>query len=116
MSVLGSMRDHIAEFFAEKTARRGLLLAVFLGGLALFWKLLPLIAFFVSFERALFFSAGWLNRRFKWSRSLALVAVLVAAAVALGLAGWLGSGRLAKIIVNTRDTLPQRIAAVREHP
>src|SRR5258705_13560334 len=110
------MRDRVAEFFAEKTARRGLLLAVFLGGLAAFWKLLPLLAFFVSFERGLFFSAGLLNRRFKWARGAALGAVLSACAVVGGGLVWLSAGRLAKWVVETRDTLPERIAAIREHP
>jgi predicted PurR-regulated permease PerM len=110
------VRDRVAEFFAERTARRGLLLALFVGGLALFWKLLPLLAFFVSFERALFFSAGLLSRRLKWSRGPALLAVLTVCAVAMVLLVWLSAGRLARLVVETRDTLPERIAALREHP
>jgi predicted PurR-regulated permease PerM len=111
-----SARDRIAEFFSETTARRGLLLAVFLGGIALFWKLMPLLAFFVSFERALFFSAGALSRRLNWSRARALGVVLLGVAVALTGIIWLAAGRIAKVIVETRDTLPQRIAGLREHP
>jgi predicted PurR-regulated permease PerM len=109
-------RDRIAEFFAEPTARRALLLALFAGGLALFWSLLPLLVFFVSFERALFFSAGALSRRLNWNRARSLVVVLLAAAVVLVGVIWLSAGRIAKVVVETRDTLPQRIATVREHP
>lgn len=110
------MRDRVAELFAEKTARRGLLLGLFIGGIALFWKLLPLLAFFVSFERGLFFSAGILNRRFKWVRGAALGAVLTACAAVVVLLVLLSAGRFARLIVETRDTLPERIAAIREHP
>src|SRR5438105_234260 len=110
------MRDRLADFFAEKTARRGLLLALFLGALALFWKLLPLLVFFVSFERALFFSAGVLSPRLKWARGPALAAVLAVCAVAIVLIIWLPAGRIAHLVVETRDTLPQRMAALREHP
>src|SRR5687767_14590563 len=106
------MRDRVAELFAEKTARRGLLLVIFLGALALFWKLLPLVAFFVSFERGLFFSAGVLNRRFKWNRVPALLVVLAGCAAMIALLVGLSAGKLAKIVVETRDTLPERIAAI----
>src|ERR1043165_4732280 len=109
------MRDRLAEFFAEKTARRALLLIVFLAGLAVFWKLLPLIAFFVAFERGLFFSAGLLNRKLKWDRLPALLAVLAVVAAVITLVVWLSAGNIAKLVVETRDTLPQRIAALREH-
>src|SRR5687767_5103265 len=109
------MRDRVAELFAEKTARRGLLLVLFLGALALFWKLLPLLAFFVAFERALFFSAGFLNRRARWGRGVALGAVLSLCAVVLVLIVWLTAGIAARLVVETRDTLPERMAALREH-
>src|SRR6185436_3125132 len=82
----------------------------------LFWKLLPLVAFFVSFERGLFFSAGVLNRRFKWDRLPALLAVLATVVVALVLAIWLSAGRIKTLVVETRDTLPERMAALREQP
>ena len=110
------MRDRVAELFAEKTARRGLLLVIFLGALALFWKLLPLVAFFVSFERGLFFSAGALNRRFKWNRVPAALAVLAGCAAVIALIVGLSAGKIARIVVDARDNLPKRMAAIREHP
>ena len=115
-TVRGHMADRIADFFAEKTARRGLSLLAFLGLIFAFRHLAVLLVFFVSFERALFFTAGFLSRRFKWKRLPALLLVLVVAALALTLTGWVSAGRLAKLVVETRETLPQRIAALREHP
>ena len=38
------------------------------------------------------------------------------AGILFALTGWLSAGRLAKLVVETRETLPQRIAALREHP
>src|SRR5271154_1278007 len=108
-------RDRIAEFFAERTARRGLVLVLFIGGLVLFWQLMPLMAFFVTFERALMFSAGGLSNRFKWSRIRGLLVVLLGVAVALTGVIWLAAGRIAKLVVETRATLPERMAALREH-
>lgn len=109
-------RDRIAEFFQERTPRRALALALFVGLLVLFRKLFVLLAFFVIFERVFFFSAGWLARRFRWGRARALGVVLVTAAVVLGAVAWISAGRTAKLIVETRNTLPARIAAMREHP
>ncbi|HLL53001.1 MAG TPA: AI-2E family transporter [Myxococcaceae bacterium] len=109
-------RDRIAEFFREQTPRRILALALFLGLIVLFRKLFVLLAFFVMFERALFFSSGFLSRRFKWGRGLALGAVLSTSTLVLGLTVWLSAGRVARWVTETRDTLPSRMAAVREHP
>lgn len=116
MAQCAAMADRIAEFLAEKTARRGMALLAFLGVLFAFRHLAVLLIFFVAFERGLFFSAGILSRRFKWKRLPSLLVVLAVAAVALGLTGWLSAGRLTKLVVETRETLPQRISALREHP
>ncbi|MBE2251344.1 MAG: AI-2E family transporter [Myxococcus sp.] len=110
------MRDRVAEFFAEKTPRRALALAVFLLLLLVFRRLLVLLAFFVAFERLLFWSAGFLSRRFKLHRGVSLGLVLGLSAVAVTLTGYLSAGRLAEVVRETRSTLPQRIAAFREHP
>lgn len=109
-------RDRIADFFRERTPRRALALGLFLGLMVLFRKLFILLAFFVIFERALFFSAGVLERRLRWGRGLALGAVLGLALAVLGGMVWVGTGHVARFIAESRDTLPARIAAVREHP
>jgi|APLak6261675434_1056106.scaffolds.fasta_scaffold01654_2 predicted PurR-regulated permease PerM len=108
--------DRIAEFFAEKTARRALALVLFVGLIVTFRHLAVLLVFFVSFERGLFFSAGFLSRRFKWKRLQSLALVLTVGAVAVGLLGWVSAGRLAKLVVETRETLPERMATLRQHP
>lgn len=109
-------RDRLAEFFREKTARRAVALLAFLALILVFRRLLVLLAFFVAFERLLFFSAGALNRRFRLGRGPALGVVLVVSALALGLTAWLSAGRLTAVVKETRETLPARIAAIREHP
>ncbi len=111
-----AMADRIADFFAEKTARRGFALLSFLLLLFAFRHLALLLIFFVSFERALFFSAGLLSRRWGLRRLTALVLVLFTAAALLVLVGFLSAGRLTRLIVETRQTFPLRIAELRGHP
>ncbi|MDP3233458.1 MAG: AI-2E family transporter [Myxococcales bacterium] len=110
------MRDRVAEFFAEKTPKRVLALVVFLTLLVLFRKLLVLLAFFVAFERMLFWSAGLLSRRFKLNRVVSLGLVLGVTALTATLTAYVSAGRLAELVKETRSTLPERIAAFREHP
>lgn len=109
-------RDRLADFFREKTPKRVLALLAFLVLLLLFRKLLVLLAFFVAFERVLFWSAGVLTRRFKLSRMISLGVVLVVVTAGAGLSAWLSAGRVAQLVKETRQTLPERIAAVRENP
>lgn len=109
-------RDRIAAFFAEKTPRRAVALIIFLGLIVLFRQLAVLLVFFVLFERALFFTAGLLSRRLRWGRLPSLVLVLVLVAGALTATGFVAAPRLKVFAIDTRDTLPARIAAIREHP
>ncbi len=109
-------RDRIAEFFEEKTARRLLLLGLFLAFLFVFRRLALTLVFFVCFERLLFVTTGALRGRFKALGPGAAFAVVAAAAVLLVVLGvLLSAGRVARVIAETRDTLPARIAAVREN-
>jgi predicted PurR-regulated permease PerM len=108
--------DALAKFFEQRTVRRVGALGVFLALLVLFRKLLVLLAFFVAFERALFWSAGFLTRRFKLSRGLALGLVVALLTLSGAAVAALSAGRLARVVKETRDTLPERIAAVRENP
>lgn len=110
------MTDRVAAFFAERTPRRALAVGAFLLVLFTFRHLGLLLVFFVSFERALAFSAGALSRRFKVGRLPALLGVLLVTAAALGLAGWLSAGRLAQAVVDARQSLPERITQLRGHP
>jgi predicted PurR-regulated permease PerM len=109
-------RDRVADFFRERTPKRAVSLFVFVGLLVLFRKLFVTLTFFVVFERLLFFSAGELERRFKWRRTGAFAAVAVSFVTAAGLLLWGSSGRIGRVVVETRETLPARIALLREHP
>lgn len=108
--------DRIASFFGEKTARRAVALLLFAALLVGFRHLALMLVFFVTFERALFFTAGFLSRRFKWRRLWSLCAVLGVAALVVGLGAWLSAGRVARAFIEARDGLPTRMAALREHP
>ncbi len=110
------VRDRVAEFFREKTPRRGLALVVFLLLLVIFRKLLLLIGFFVLFERALHFTAGAMTRRFKIARTYSLLVVLALTAGALSAAGLLSAGRVKTVVLETRESLPLRIAEIQETP
>jgi predicted PurR-regulated permease PerM len=108
-------RDRIADFFQERTARRLLLLGVFLGFLFAFRKLALTLVFFVVFERAIFAGAGLVQRLARWGRGAAFAAVAAVAVVAVVLTVALTAGRVGRLVVETRETLPARVAAVREN-
>jgi predicted PurR-regulated permease PerM len=110
------MADRIHAFFQEKTARRGLALLLFGALIFTFRHLALMLAFFVSFERAFFFSAGLLNRKFRWKKGLALALVLGVTALVLVLAAWASAGRITARLMEAREHFPHRIAAMREHP
>ncbi len=104
----------MAEFFRERTPKYTVALVSFVGLILLFRRLLVLLAFFVAFERALFFTAGWLTRRFKWSRTASFGATLGAFAAGLALVLWLSAGRLVHLLLEAREKLPERVAAIKE--
>jgi predicted PurR-regulated permease PerM len=108
-------RDRVADFFREKTPRRALALFIFLGALVLFRKLLITLVFFVVFERLLFVTAGFLARRFKLGRAPAFGIAFTSFAALTGLATWLSAGRVARLIVETRETLPARLESIKEN-
>lgn len=110
------MTDRVAAFFAEKTPRRALALGLFALVLFTFRHLALLLVFFVTFERALFFSAGALSRRFKLGRLPALVLVLAAAALTLGLTALFSAGGVQAAVLDARQSLPERVAQLRGHP
>ena len=107
-------RDRVAEFFREKTPKRGLALLVFLLLLFVFRHLMLTLAFFVLFERGLSATAGRLSRRFKIRRVYSLIAVLTLVSGASALAGWLSAGRIKSVVIETRQSLPERVAAIQE--
>jgi len=108
--------DRVGAFFQEKTVKRLVAICVFGALLVVFRDLLPLLVFFVAFERALGGASQLVSLRAGISRRLALVGVVLAVLGGVAVAILLGVGRAARSIVVMRDTFPEKIAALREHP
>ncbi len=108
-------RDRVAEFFREKTPKRLLALLIFLTALFLFRKLFVTLVFFVVFEQLISLSAGWLMKRFKWGKAPAFAVVAVVFVATAGLTTWASAGRVAKVVVETRETLPQRMESIKDN-
>lgn len=107
--------DRIAEFFAQRTARRLLTLTLFLALLYTFRQLAILLAFFVTFERALGWSSRMIAARTGLSRKQGVLAVLATGAVALGSLAWLGIGKTIRTFAEMQQTYPEKIAQLRDH-
>ncbi|WP_394850593.1 AI-2E family transporter [Pendulispora brunnea] len=109
------MHDRVGAFLAERTPRRALTLLAFLLLLAAFRQLLPLLVFFVAFERGLGAAADFLVEKTRMPRKGAVLGVVavVVALVGTGLA--VGAGRIVRAVREARD-LPERIGEIREHP
>jgi predicted PurR-regulated permease PerM len=108
-------RDRIADFFKERTARQLLLLTIFLGLLIVFRKLALTLVFFVIFERLLFASTSLAQRALKWGKGASFALVAGVTVLLVGLTAGLTAGRAAKLVVETRETLPARMEALREN-
>src|SRR6516162_7132239 len=101
--------DRVGAFLKERTVRRALAIGVFVLLIVLFRQLLPLLVFFVAFERALGGASLFLAQRTRLSRRAALAGLLVVGLGAIaGLAG-LGLGRGAHHLASIRDTFPEKI-------
>jgi predicted PurR-regulated permease PerM len=108
--------DRVYNFFSEKTPRRFVALAIFVGLIILFRHLLILMVFFVSFEKLIGVPAEWVARKTRMGRKLSIAGAaltllgVVVAALALGI------GKGYRAIMSIREVLPERIAAFRETP
>ncbi len=113
---MSDVRDRVGEFLRERTPRRFVSLALFVALLIVFRKLLVLLVFFVAFQR----SMGWLSERLaprlRMRRKLAVAIVALGMLTIIGVALYFGVARLVHFILHARDTVPQRIAAIREEP
>lgn len=108
--------DRVGVFFREKTPRRALALASFIGLVVLFRSLLVLMVFFVAFERGLGVSSEAIARRFKWKPKRVLLGLLSALIVAIvGLAAW-GATNFTGWLKEARTTWPQRLQELQTHP
>jgi predicted PurR-regulated permease PerM len=108
--------DRVADIFAQKAPRRFVALATFLALLYVFRHLALLLVFFVTFERALGWSARTLSARTGLPRKKCLLLVLTAIAAVLGVLAWLGIGKTIRLFASMQDDFPERIALLREHP
>src|SRR4051812_35069789 len=108
--------DRLGTFLSEKTPRRIIAMSLFAGLLVLFRHLLILLVFFVVFERLLSIMGTALHHRTKLHPKAAhgIVALLVLALIGGLLA--MGVGRAIRAGANARDTLPARIAAIKQMP
>ena len=106
--------DRVGAFLSEKTPRRFVAIATFIAIIVAFRHLLPLMLFFVAFERPLGTLSLGLARRTGIGRKPALMILVgVAVAVTAGAATF-GVGRAMRQIHIMRDTFPERIASIRE--
>lgn len=108
--------DRIADFFGQRTARRGLVLALFLGSLYLFEHLAILFLFFVTFERGLAWCTSHVAARTRLSRKKSL---LVSLAVVLGVVAlliWAGVGKSVRTYAAMQESYPARLAELRDNP
>lgn len=106
----------LRELFAPLDLRRALLLLLFGALLLVFHHLLVLLVFFVAFQRPLDAACDLLERRARLRRPLALGLVLVLAAGLAGLGLWLGYERAVAAVEAARQSLPERLAVLRETP
>lgn len=108
--------DRVAEFFSQKTPRRFVALVAFGTILYLFRHLALLLVFFVTFERALGWSARTLAARTGLARKKCILVVLVIIAAVLGVIAWLGIGKTVRTLGAMSEDFPERLAHLREHP
>lgn len=108
--------DRVSAFLHEKLPHRFLALSVFVGLILLFRHLLPLLVFFVAFERAIGAASVFISSRTALGRKASVLVVIAAVAAALGVSAFLGIGSLVREVQMMRHTFPERISAVRDNP
>lgn len=108
--------DRVAAFLSEKTPRRFVAIASFVGVLYLFRHLALLLVFFVTFERMLGFGARSIAARSGLSRKKSLLAMVLGIVVALSVGAWLGIGKTIRTVAAVQDSFPDRLAELKENP
>ena len=108
--------DRVADFFSQRTPRRFVALCLFASILYLFRHLAILLLFFVTFERALGWSARTLAARTGITRKKCVLIVLAAIVAGLGILTWLGIGKTVRTFAAMQESFPERFAHLREHP
>lgn len=113
---LAARMDRVANFLGEKTPRRALALASFLVVLYLFRSLAILLVFFVAFQRSISWASGTLAARAGLPRKKAIFAVLGAMLAGIGAMAWLGIDKSIQTYTSLQETMPERLADLRENP
>ena len=108
--------DRVAAFFAEKTPRRLLAVALFLTILYLFQHLAILLVFFVTFQRSMEFLVALLQKRAGMPRKRAVLATIALVVATIGVLAYLGIGRSVHAFTTMHERLPERIERLKEHP
>ena len=108
--------DRVAAFLSEKTPRRLIAIAAFVGLLYLFRHLALLLVFFVAFERALGFGSRLLAKHTGLGHKKSLLLLVLAIVVALGGGAWLGIGKTIRTVASMHESFPDRLAELRENP
>jgi len=108
--------DRLGDFFRERTAKRLLALAMFVGLLVLFREELVLLAFFVALEGAFGWSTRALAARAKWPRKRAFLVVLVGFLGALGLVIALVAARALHVARHAQNAFPHTMHDIERNP
>jgi predicted PurR-regulated permease PerM len=108
--------DRVAAFVSQRTPRRLLALAAFFSLLYLFRHLAILLVFFVTFERALGWSAKMLSAKTGLPRKKCVLIVLAVLGVIVGLLVWRGIGASIRAYAAMNATVPDRLAQLKDHP
>src|SRR3954469_22296333 len=101
--------DRVAAFLSEKTPRRFMAIAAFVGVLYLFRHLALLLVFFVTFERALGWGSRTIARHSGLPRKKSLLVLLLAVVVLFGLGAWMGIGKTIRTVAVVQDSFPDRL-------
>ena len=104
--------DRVGEFLREKTPRRALTIATFVGLLLAFRHAALLLVCFVAFERLLGAGASLLQKRLKWSRKKGVLACLGLMLVSVGVAVAVGIGHAVRAVAAARASIPERLAEI----
>jgi predicted PurR-regulated permease PerM len=108
--------DRVDNFLGEKTPRRFLTVAIFVGLIVLFRELAVLLVFFVAFERVLGALSRFLLSRTRLGRKWVVLALVLAVLAIVAILSVIGIGRAIRAIEHARITFPERIAEMKETP
>ena len=108
--------DRVGDFLRERTPRRFIAVTSFLALLVLFRQLLILLVFFVAFVGVLGMASRLLSARLHVRPRLALATVVLLALLVATLGAVFGAEHAVQWITQVRETLPQRIAEIRNLP